>query len=124
MKKLAMLLSFALVAAVAGAQDSKPAPAAKPAVKPAPAAKPAATPAPMTHEVTAEVVSFDAAKSTLTIKADTDKKGVMTDKTVPVEGKAVAALKNVKAGTKMTLVCKDDASGAHQSVVDAKPVQK
>ncbi|MET0553431.1 MAG: hypothetical protein ABW221_10375 [Vicinamibacteria bacterium] len=114
MKKLALLFSFALVAGVAGAQDAKP--AAQPA-KAAVADK--AAPA-KTHDVQAEVVSFDAAKSTLTIKADTETKGVMTDKTVPVEGKAIAALKNVKPGAKVTLVCKDDSAGMHQAVVDVK----
>ena len=105
MKKLALLLSFAFVAGVAGAQETKP---ANPE-------KVAAMAAEKTHEVKAEVVSFDAMKSTLTIKGDKE------NKTVPVEGKALAALKDVKAGAKLTLVCKDDATGAHQSVVDVKP---
>src|SRR5688572_20301382 len=102
MKKLALLLSFAFVAGVAGAQETKP---ANPE-------KVAAMAAEKTHEVKAEVVSFDAMKSTLTIKGDKE------NKTVPVEGKALAALKDVKTGTKLTLVCKDDATGTHQSVVD------
>ena len=105
MKKLALLLSFAFVAGVAGAQETK---TANPE-------KVAAMAAPKTHDVQAEVVSFDAMKSTLTIKGDKE------NKTVPVEGKALAALKDVKAGAKLTLVCKDDATGAHQSVVDVKP---
>ena len=67
-----------------------------------------------THEVQAEVVSFDAMKSMLTIKGEKEKK------TVSVEAKAVAALKDVKAGAKLTLVCGDDATGTHQSVVDVK----
>ena len=105
MKKLALLLSFAFVAGVAGAQETK---TANPE-------KVAAMAAAKTHDVKAEVVSFDAMKSTLTIKGDKE------NKTVPVEGKALAALKDVKAGAKLTLVCKDDATGAHQSVVDVKP---
>jgi hypothetical protein len=110
MKKFALLLSFACVAGVAGAQD-KMAP-----VNPDKAAAVAAeAKAAKTHDVQAEVVSFDAVKSTLTIKGEKE------NKTVPVEGKAVAALKNVKTGAKLTLVCKDDAAGAHQAVVDVKP---
>ena len=105
MKKLALLCSFAFVAGVAGAQETKP---ANPE-------KVAAMAAEKTHEVKAEVVSFDAVKSTLTIKGDKE------NKTVPVEGKAMAALKDVKPGAKLTLVCKDDAAGMHQSVVDVKP---
>jgi len=105
MKKLALLLSFAFVAGVAGAQETK---TANPD-------KTAAMAAEKTHDVKAEVVSFDAAKSTLTIKGDKE------NKTVPVEGKAVAALKDVKPGAKLTLVCKDDAAGMHQAVVDVKP---
>jgi hypothetical protein len=105
MKKLALLCSFAFVAGVAGAQDTKP---ANPE-------KVAAMAAEKTHEVKAEVVSFDAVKSTLTIKGDKE------NKTVPVEGKAMAALKDVKPGAKLTLVCKDDAAGMHQAVVDVKP---
>ena len=105
MKKLALLLSFAFVAGVAGAQETKT-PTAE---------KTAAMAAPKTHDVQAEVVSFDAMKSTLTIKGDKE------NKTVPVEGKALAALKDVKPGAKLTLVCKDDGTGAHQSVVDVKP---
>lgn len=105
MKNLALLCSFAFVAGVAGAQDTKP---ANPE-------KVAAMAAEKTHDVKAEVVSFDAAKSTLTIKGDKE------NKTVPVEGKAMAALKDVKPGAKLTLVCKDDAAGMHQAVVDVKP---
>jgi Cu/Ag efflux protein CusF len=116
MKKLALLFSFALIAGVAGAQDSKPAAQPEKAAVTTDKAAPAKT-----HDVQAEVVSFDAAKSTLTIKSDTETKGVMADKTVPVEGKAIAALKNVKPGAKVTLVCKDDGAGMHQAVVDVKP---
>lgn len=109
MKKFALLMSFALVAGVAGAQETaKPAEAAKPAtaMKAHAAAK--------THDVQAEVVSVDVEKKTLTLKGEKD------NMTVPVEGKAVAALKDVKAGSKLTLTCKDDASGAHKAVVDIK----
>ena len=39
------------------------------------------------------------------------------NKTAPVEGKAVASLKNVKAGEKYTLTCRDNEAGEHQAVV-------
>jgi hypothetical protein len=107
MKKLALLLSFAFVAGVASAQETKTA-ASDPD-------KASAMAAEKTHEVKAEVVAFDAMKNTLTIKGEKD------NKTVPVEGKAVAALKDVKPGAKLTLVCKDDSAGMHQAVVDVKP---
>ena len=100
MKKLAVLLSLAL-ATVATA------PLAHAAAK-APAKAPAATG--KSHEVQAEVVSADVAKSTLTIKGDTD------NKTVPVDKKAAASLKTVKAGDKVTLTCWDNAKGEHVKV--------
>ena len=105
MKKLALLLSFAFVAGVAVAQETK-------TVNPDKTAGMAAV---KTHDVKAEVVSFDATKSTLTIKGEKE------NQTVPVEGKAIAALKDVKPGAKLTLVCKDDSAGMHQVVVDVKP---
>lgn len=109
MKKFALLLSFAFVASAAVAQEPLPAPEA---AKPATAAK--AQAAVKTHDVQAEIISVDAEKKTLTLKGEKE------NQTVPVEGKAVAALKDVKAGSKLTLVCKDDANGMHQSVVDIK----
>ena len=58
---------------------------------------------------------MDAVKNTLTLKGEKE------NKTVPVEGKAIASLKDVKAGSKVTLTCKDDDKGAHQAVVEIKP---
>lgn len=114
MNKFALLLSFAFVAGVAGAQDAAQAPQADKAQTAAKTAEVAKAAAVKTHDVEAEVVSFDAAKNTLTIKGEKE------NKTVPVEGKAIAALKDVKAGAKLTLVCKDDEKGAHKAVVDVK----
>jgi hypothetical protein len=76
-----------------------------------------------THEVSAEIVSVDAVAKTVTIKGETG------NKTVPVEEKAVAQVKDLKAGQKVTLICKDDAMGAHKAVAGvkaeaAKPEQK
>jgi hypothetical protein len=113
MKKLALLFALVFAAGVAVA-DEKPAAAAPKAPTAASGEKAAATPA-KTHEVEAEIVAVDAAKHTLTLKGETE------NKTVPVEGKAVAALKDVKVGSKVTLTCKDDDKGAHQAVVAIKP---
>lgn len=110
MKKFALLFSFAFVAGVAGAQEPAKAPAALKAE-----AKSEAKAAMKNHDVQAEIVSVDVEKKTLTIKGETQ------NMTVPVEGKAVAALKNVKAGEKATLTCKDNDKGEHQAVVDIKP---
>ena len=129
MKKLAMLLSLVFVAGVAVAEEAtKPEAGAAPAATTADAATPAETAKPAeakaakaaksaeklagkTHEVAAEVVSVDAVKSTLTIKGESG------DKTVPVDTKAAASLKDVKAGDKVNLTCWDDAAGVHQKVV-------
>jgi hypothetical protein len=116
MKKFALLLSFVFVAGVAVAQEAGKAPEAAKAPAVAKTAETAKAHAAMkTHDVQAEIVSVDAEKKTLTIKGETE------NKTVPVEGKAVAALKNVKAGEKHTLTCKDNDKGEHQAVVDIKP---
>lgn len=113
MKKLALLFAAVFVAGVAVADDKPVAPnAASHSDKAAASAK--------THEVEAEIVAVDAVKNTLTLKGETE------NKTVPVEGKAVASLKDVKVGSKVTLTCKDDEKGAHKAVVGIKaaPVAK
>jgi hypothetical protein len=99
MKKLAVLLSFAVAAAAAPMVHAAP---KAPAHAKAMAGK--------THEVQAEVVSADTAKSTLTIKGEKD------NKTVPVDKKAMASLKTVKAGDKVTLTCWDNAKGEHVKI--------
>jgi hypothetical protein len=118
MKKLTLLLcALFVVAGVAYAsQATAPATPAKPAA-PAMAAPAVAK----THIVEAEVVSVDATAKTLTIKGD-------PNKTVPVEGDAVAHLKNLKAGEKVKLTCRDNEKGEHQGithiVVEKAPVKK
>lgn len=105
MKKLALMLTAAaLVAGTAIANDApKKAEPTKTAAK-APAVK--------THEVTAEVVSVDLTKKTLTIKGEKE------NMVVPVlDSKALDSLKDVKAGDTLKLTCKDDAKGAHLGVV-------
>src|SRR5262249_56150956 len=71
-----------------------------------------------THQVPAEVVSADTTKNTLTIKTEDG-----TEKTAPVEGKAIAALKTVKAGEKVTLTCRDNDKGEHQAVTAIHPAK-
>lgn len=100
MKKFALLLSLVLAAGIATADQTSKAHAAK-HVKAA-AAK--------THDVTAEVVSVDTAKQTITIKGEPE------NTTAPVEGKAIAALKTVKPGGTYVLRCRDDEQGVHKAV--------
>jgi len=109
MKKFAMLLPLIVVAGVAFAQE--PAKTAAPA-------KAQEAPAMKTHEMTADVVSIDVVKNTITIKGEKE------NKTAPVEGKALANLKNIKAGEKVTLTCRDNEKGEHQAVTDIKPAAK
>ncbi len=116
MKKFALLLSLIFVAGVALAQE--PAKPAAPA-KPAPHAK-AATKAPAvkTHEVTTEVVSIDSVKHTITLRGEKE------NTTAPVEGKALTHLKNIKAGEKVTVTCRDNEKGEHQAVTEIKAATK
>jgi FtsP/CotA-like multicopper oxidase with cupredoxin domain len=103
MKKFALLLSALLVAGAAYASQATTAPAqTKEPAKSAAMGK--------THVVEAEVVSADATAKTLTIKGDAG------DKTVPVEGAAVAELKNVKPGEKVKLTCRDNEKGEHEAI--------
>jgi arginine repressor len=104
MKKFALLLSVVFAAGLAYAHDEKAATAAEKG-----SAKTAAT----SHIVSAEVVSVDTANNTITLKTE---KG---ETTAPVQGKAVAALKNVKAGEKVTVTCKDE-NGQHKAVTSIK----
>jgi Cu/Ag efflux protein CusF len=105
MKKLATLLCAVAVVAVASLAvqaDEAKKPAAAPAAKQATAAE-------KTHVVEAEVVSADAAAKTITIKGD-------PNKTVAVDASAVAHLKDLKAGDKVKLTCRDNEKGEHQAV--------
>jgi hypothetical protein len=110
MKRFAMLLSFALVAGVAVADEAKPAADSKAA-----AAKTEAVA--KTHDVNVQFVSSDAAKSTITVKGEDGK-----ENTVPVEGKALASLKTLKANEKITVTCRDNDKGEHQAITAVKPV--
>ncbi|PYQ55208.1 MAG: hypothetical protein DMF78_02880 [Acidobacteria bacterium] len=127
MKKFALLLSLVFVAGLAVADEAKKADAPK-TPEQAAAAKTeakadakadakAAVEKGKTHEVTAEVVSVDAEKSTITIKGEKE------NKTAPVDAKAAGALKTVKAGDKVTLTCWDNAKGEHVKVIAIAPAK-
>lgn len=121
MKKFALPLSLVLMAGLAVAEEAKKAEAPKAAEKAVAAKTEASTKAVAakgkTHEVTAEVVSVDTEKNTITLKGETE------NKTAPVDAKAVAALKTVKAGDKVTLTCWDNAKGEHEKVIAIAPAK-
>jgi len=68
-----------------------------------------------THEVKGEVVSVNVEGKTLTFKDDTGQ-----SKTVPAMGKAIDALKTLKAGDHVVLTCTDDERGSHLGVTAIK----
>ena len=106
MKKLATLLCAVAVIAAAGMASAQ---SADPQQQPAAAAAKQATAAEKTHTVEAEVVSADAVAKTLTIKGE-------PNKTVAVDTAAVGSLKDLKAGDKVKLTCRDNDKGEHQAV--------
>lgn len=106
MKKLALTFALVAMAGAAAAQDVRPPAAAKASTESTAAAK--------THGFDAEIVAVDAAKKTLTIKASPD------NKTVPVDAKAVAMVKDLKPGDKVTLICRDNDKGDHLAVSGVK----
>jgi hypothetical protein len=124
MKKFALLLSLVFVAGVAVADEAKK-PEAPKAPEKAVAAKTeakaetakAVADKGKTHEVTAEVVSVDAAKNTITLKGEKE------NHTAPVDAKAAGALKTVKAGDKVTVTCWDNAKGEHEKVIAIAPAK-
>ncbi len=101
MKKLAIVLSMLLVAAVASAQTTTQ------KTEPVKPAKPAAM---KTHVVEAEVVSADAKAKTLTIKGDPD------NKVLKVDAAATTHLMHLKAGEKVKLTCRDNEKGEHEAI--------
>ena len=64
-----------------------------------------------THNLKGTIVSVDPEGKKLTYKNDTG-----TSMTVPVLDKAVARLKGLKAGEKVTLTCQDNEKGDHEGV--------
>jgi hypothetical protein len=112
MKKLTLLFAMLFAASAAMAAEST---TSDKSAAPAKADAKAAAKT-MTHDVTAEVVSIDTAKQEITLK---DEKG--ESHTAPVQGKAIASLKTVKAGDKITVTCQDDEKGQHKAVTAIKP---
>src|SRR5712691_262293 len=116
MKKFALLLSLIFVAAgVTNAAAAKKTSSHKAHAEAKAEAKG------KTHVVEAEVVSTDVDKKTLTIKGEKE------NKTVPVDEKAVASLKDAKPGDKVALTCWDNAKGEHEKIVavaTGKPMAK
>jgi hypothetical protein len=107
MKKLALMLAMVGFAGLAAAQDPKP-------VEPAKPAKDQTAMKAKTHEVDAEVVSFDAAAKTLTIKGTPD------NKTIPVDAKALASAATLKAGDTVVVTCRDNDKGEHVAVAGVR----
>lgn len=112
MKKLTMLFAMLFAASFAIAADSTTATTSD---KPAAKSEAKAAVKTTTHDVTAEVVSADVTKKEITLKDD---KG--ESHTAPVQGKAIASLKTVKAGEKVTVTCLDE-NGQHKAVTSIKP---
>ena len=99
-KLMAMIATLAVAAAVVAS----------------PAFATTAAPAKMkTHDVAGEIVSIDAKAHSITFKDD---KG--ESHTAPVLGKAIAELKNHKAGDKVTVTCRDDEKGDHKGITAIK----
>jgi autotransporter adhesin len=98
MKKFALLLSLVFVAGAVIAEEAK-----KPAEAAKAVAAPVAAPAAKAEAVEAEIVSVDATAKTITIKGEKE------NKTLNVDAKALASLKNVKAGEKVTLTVANNA---------------
>ena len=117
MKKIALMFALVGVAGISAAQDAHPVVPAK-TEKIEATAKADATMAGKTHEVEAEIVSYDATAKTLTIKGTPD------NKIVPVDANGVASVKELKAGDKVTLLCRDNEKGEHQAVAGVKPANK
>ncbi|HYO46345.1 MAG TPA: hypothetical protein VEY33_06605 [Gemmatimonadota bacterium] len=116
MKKIALVFALVGVAGISAAQDTNPVVAKTEKVQATVKAEPAM--AAKTHEVEAEIVSYDATAKTLTIKGTPD------NKIVPVDANGVASVKELKAGDKVTLLCRDNEKGEHQAIAGVKPGHK
>jgi hypothetical protein len=93
MKKFALLIACVFAAGIASAQDPQPGqPTSKAPEKAMGQAEKA-----QKNEVTGEVVALDTVKKTITFKSD---KG---EQTLPAEGRAADALKDLKTGDKVTI---------------------
>jgi hypothetical protein len=111
MKKLALVFSLLVAAGLVYAQ-TPPYPQEQPPTK----ADPAMAKSEKSQHIEAEVVSVDATAKTITFKKDMGAE----PQTLPVEGKALTALKDVMTGQKYRLFCKNDTAGSPKSIVDIK----
>ena len=68
-----------------------------------------------THNMVGTVVSVDLQAKKITFTDDTG-----NNMTAPVLSKAMASLKKVKTGDKVTLTCQDNAKGDHEGVAAIK----
>lgn len=69
-----------------------------------------------THDVTAELVKYDAKAMTVTFKTESGE-----EKTAPVLEKAMSAFAKIEPGTMVVLTCQDNAKGEHEAVAMVKP---
>jgi Cu/Ag efflux protein CusF len=116
MKRFALALTMSLAAGSLVFADSTPA-QKTPASKPATATHVKHTTHHATaHHVAAEVTSVDLQKSTLSFK---NEKGETL--TWPAEGKALASLKTLKTGDKVTVVYSVDTKGAPKAATEITP---
>jgi hypothetical protein len=77
-------------------------------------AQPMADQAKVKGDLSAEIVSVDAAKKTITLK------NASGEWTLPVEGAAVDSLKTLKAGDKVTATLRHDDKGAPAAITGVK----
>lgn len=112
MKKLGLLFALAGFAGLAAAQEPKP------VEPPMHSSTQHAAMAAKTHELEAEVVSYDASKKMLIIK------GTPANKTLSVDAAAVASAVDLKAGDMVTLTCRDNEKGEHLGVSRVKRMGK
>lgn len=68
------------------------------------------------HDLTVQLVSFDAKAKTVTFENDAGEKN-----TVPVMESAVKDFADLKTGERVTLTCDDDEHGEHLGISKAKP---
>jgi glycine cleavage system protein P-like pyridoxal-binding family len=68
-----------------------------------------------THDMKVEVVSVDTKAHTVTFKDESGK-----TQTAKVLEEARASLKDIKAGDKCTITCKDNEKGEHQGVTSIR----
>jgi Cu/Ag efflux protein CusF len=69
-------------------------------------------------ELTAEVVSADESSRTITIRAEATTPGMQASRTLSVDAKAAASLRNLQSGEKVKLVCRESAASGASATAD------